>query len=389
MRGEERRLQMDVRAVFRSWLLVIGAMSKRLLAAGRALFLSARGWVLCALLVIAALVVYYVLSDRYTPFTTDAFVQAFVIQVTARVEGQVVRVDVQENQPVKKGDLLFEIDPRPFEHRVAVLEAKLVDAIHQVEQMRSELVASQADDERIVAGEAYARAVQEQETEIRKQQATTERKYLDAVQKYRMARADRERSRALTKKVEQALAARVGGEHSLVAEIKAELADARLHLSWTRVLAPADGYVTNVQLREGSYVRAGAPVLTCIENEQWWVVANYRENSLEFLRPGQRVGLSFNTYPGRIFPGVVKTVSPGVYQGQAAPSGNLPAVAEPQDWIKLAQRFPVWVIPELPEAYPLRIGVTASVAVYTREKYWLNGVTKAWHKAVAAFDYLH
>ena len=169
MRGEERRLQMDVRRVFRSWLLVIGTMSKRLLAAGRALFLSARGWVLCALLVIAALVVYYVLSDRYTPFTTDAFVQAFVIQVTARVEGQVVRVDVQENQPVKKGDLLFEIDPRPFEHRVAVLEAKLVDAIHQVEQMRSELAASKADDERIVAGEAYARAVQEQETEIRKQ----------------------------------------------------------------------------------------------------------------------------------------------------------------------------------------------------------------------------
>jgi multidrug resistance efflux pump len=389
MRVEERRLQMDVRAVFRSCVLAIGTMSKRLLAAGRALFLSARGWVLCALLVIAALVVYYVLSDRYTPFTTDAFVQAFVIQVTARVEGQVVRVDVQENQPVKKGDLLFEIDPRPFEHRVAVLEARLVDAIHQVEQMRSELAASKADDERIIAGEAYARVVQEQETEIRKQEATTERKYLDAVQKYRMARADRERSRALTQKAEQALAARVGGEHSLVAGIRAELEDARLNLSWTRVLAPADGYVTNVQLREGSYVRAGAPVLTCIENGQWWVVANYRENSLEHLRPGQRVGLSFNTYPGRIFPGVVKTVSPGVYQGQAAPSGNLPAVAESQDWIKLAQRFPVWVIPELPEGYPLRIGVTASVAVYTREKYWLNGVTKAWHKVVAAFDYLH
>ena len=135
MRGEERRLQMDVRGAFRSCLLVIGTMLKRLSAAGQALFLSARGWVLCALLVIAALVVYYVLSDRYTPFTTDAFVQAFVIQVTARVEGQVVRVDVQENQPVKKGDLLFEIDPRPFEHRVAVLEAKLVDASHQVEQM--------------------------------------------------------------------------------------------------------------------------------------------------------------------------------------------------------------------------------------------------------------
>jgi multidrug resistance efflux pump len=78
-----------------------------------------------------------------------------------------------------------------------------------------------------------------------------------------------------------------------------------------------------------------------------------------------------------------------VYQGQAAPSGNLPAVAEPQNWIRLAQRFPVWVTAQMPEGYPLRIGVTASVAVYTREKYWLNGVTEAWHKIVAAFDYLH
>jgi multidrug resistance efflux pump len=248
LRAEERRLEIDVRGAFRSSLLVIGTMSKWLLAAGRALFLSARGWVLCALLVIAALVTYYVLSDRYTPFTTDAFVQAFVIQVTARVEGQVVRVDVQENQPVKKGDLLFEIDPRPFEHRVAVLEARLVDAVRQVEQMGSELAASKADDERIVAGEAYARAVQEQETEIRRQQATTERKYLDAVQKYRMARADRERSRALTKKVEQALAARVGGEHSLVAGIKAELADARLN--------PSDEVTSHARRREAARRRA-------------------------------------------------------------------------------------------------------------------------------------
>jgi len=255
--------------------------------------------------------------------------------------------------------------------------------------MRSDLAASKADDARIVAEETYARVVHEQEAEILRQQATTERRYLDAVQKYRMARADRARSLAMTSKVEQALAARVGGEHALVAGIKAELADAILNLSWTTVRAPANGYVTNVQLREGSYVRAGAPVLTCIETDRWWVVANYRENSLEHLRPGQRVGLSFNTYPGRIFPGAVQTVGQGVYQGQASPSGNLPAVGDPQNWIRPAQRFPVWVIPEMPEGYPLRIGVTASVAVYTREKYWLNRVTKAWHELVSAFDYLH
>src|SRR5215467_12025710 len=110
---------------FRSFL---GRVGRILLAVvlfplrlGRRLLLSARAWVLFILLVIAALVAYYVLSDRYTPFTTDAYVQAYVIQVAPRVEGQVVHVYVRENQAVKKGDLLFEIDPRPFEYQVALL----------------------------------------------------------------------------------------------------------------------------------------------------------------------------------------------------------------------------------------------------------------------------
>jgi multidrug resistance efflux pump len=385
---EGKHVAMEVWHVVRRCWLFLWTMLKRLLAGGRRLLLSARVWVLCILLVIAALVAYYVMADRYTPFTTDAYVQAYVIQMAARVEGQVVRVHVLENQAIRMGDLLFEIDPRPFEHQVALLEAKLVQAIQQVAQLESELEATKADDARIVAEEAYARAVHEQETQIRRQEATTDRKYLDAVQKYRAAQAAHKRSLAMTRKGEQALAARIGDEHAIVAEVKAQLAEAKLNLSWTRIYAPANGYVTNVQLREGSYAHVGTPVLTCIDSEQWWVVANYRENSLEYLQPGQRVALSFNTYPGRIFPGVVKTVGWGVYQGQAAPSGNLPAITEPQNWIRLAQRFPVWVTPQMPAGYPLRIGATASVAVYTREDYWLNGLTEIWHKIVAAFDYL-
>jgi len=361
---------------------------RRPIAHFRGLFLSARAWVFGILLIIVLLVAYYVLSNRYTPFTTDAYVQAFVIQVAPRVEGQVVRVCVRENQSVKKGDLLFEIDPRPFEHRVALLEAKEVQAVHQVAQIESELTASEANNVRIAAEEAYARAVQDQETEIRKEGATTERKYLDAVQKYRVAQANHERSQAMTSKVREALTARIGGEHAIVVEIRAQLADARLNLSWARIYAPANGCVTNVQLREGSYVHVGTPVLTCIDTDRWWVVANYRENSLENMKPGQRVRLSFSIYPGRVFPGVVQTIGWGVYQGQAAPSGDLPAVSEPANWIRLAQRFPVWVTPQMPAGYLLRIGLTSTVVVYTRERYWLNGVTAVLAKLVAAFDYL-
>src|SRR6266481_9951499 len=186
---------------FLGWLgAILLAMLLSLVTVGRKLILSARAWVLFVLTVIAALVAYYVLSDRHTPFTTDAYVQAYVIQVAARVEGQVVRVYVQENQAVEKGELLFEIDPRPFEYRVALLEAKRVDVIQQVAQLGSELAASRADDTRLAAEEAYARAVYEQEKEIFKQKATTDRKYLDAMQKFDAAQAARERGLAQTHK---------------------------------------------------------------------------------------------------------------------------------------------------------------------------------------------
>jgi len=303
--------------------------------------------------------------------------------------GQVVHVAVRENQAVRKGELLFEIDPRTFRQRVALLKAKWVQATYQVAQMESELAAAKAEEERLAADEDYAKVVYDQEIVIFKGEATTVRRFKDAVQKYKAAQAARERGRAEIRRAEQALAARIGEEHALVAEAKAELEEARLNLEWTRIYAPANGYVTNVQLREGFYVHAGVPVLTFIDADQWWVVANYRENSLEHIRPGQRVGLTFNTYPGRIFPGVVQTVSWGVNQGQGAPSGNLPAISEPRNWIRLAQRFQVWITPELPEEYPLRVGATASVVVYTREKYWLNAVTKIWQDIVAYWDYLY
>ena len=354
-----------------------------LVAGGRRLLLSARVWVLFILLVIAALVAYYVLADRYTPFTTDAYVQAYVIQVAARVEGQVVRVHVLEDQALRKGDLLFEIDPRPFEHRVALLEAKLAQAIQQVAQLESELAASKADDARIAAEEAYARAVHEQETQIRRQDATTDRRYLDAVQKYRVLQADHERSRAMTRKVEQALAARIGGDHAIVAEIRAQLAEAKLNLSWTRVYAPCDGLITDLQLRVGAYTHTGRAVMTLIDTSRWLVVANFRENALVRLREGQPAGVAFRGLPGRVFGAQAVSVGWGVSQGQGVPSGQLPDVKAPASWVPPAQRFQVRLTLDDPRAVPLRVGMTGSVAVYTEPEGVLNDITHFWHQVIA------
>lgn len=344
---------------------------------------SARVWILFILLLIATLVAYYVLSDRYTPLTTEAYVQAYVIQVAPRVEGQVVQVRVRENQSVKEGDLLFEIDRRPFEHHVALLEAKRVAAVQQVAQLDAELSAAKAEDVRLVAEEAYARVVHDQEHAIYKQDATTDRKYVEAVQKYRAAQAALERSRAQVRKVEHALAARIGTEHALVAEVEAQLSSARLDLDWTRVYAPCDGLVTDLQLRVGAYIHAGRAAMTLIETSRWLVVANFRENALIRLREGQPAGVAFRGLPGRILGARVVSVGWGVSQGQGTPSGQLPDVKVPASWVPPAQRFQVRLALDDAGSVPLRVGMTGSVAVYTEPEGVLNEITHFWHQVIA------
>jgi multidrug resistance efflux pump len=356
---------------------------KLALLMARKLLLSVRTWVLFILLVIAALVTYYILSDLYTPFTTDAYIQAYVVQVAPRVDGQVVRICVEENQAVKKGQLLFEIDARPYDHQLELLAAKRVEAVQQVAQMQSALTAAKADDERLVAEEAYAKVVHDQEKEIYEKQATTDRSYVAAVQKHKAAQAALEQSRAQTRKAEQALAAMIGQEHALVAEVKAQIAQAQLNLEWTHIYAPANGYVTNVQLREGSYVHIGMPVITCVDGDQWWVVGNFRENVLARLHAGQRARVAFRTLPSRLFGARVVSVGWGVSQGQGVPSGQLPDVKVPDSWVPPAQRFQVRLILDDPASVPMRVGMTGSVAVYTQSEGVLNNITEFWHRVIA------
>lgn len=352
-------------------------------------FISARGVALLIVLFIVLIVTYFAVSNRHAPYTSDAYVQAFVIQVAARVDGQVTEVLVVENQSVAAGQALFRIDPRPYEHRVAVLEAKLVLAKSQVTQLDSEHSAIKAEGERLVAEDDYAEQVFQQESAIFMGEATTERRYLDAVQKRKAARAARVRNVAMVKKAEEALAARIGTEHALVAEAEALLRDAKLNLEWTTIISPVNGYVTNVMLQPGAFAITGKPVMTCIDSQQWWVVANLRENGLENVRPGQHVGLTFNTYPGRVFSGHVETIGWGVEEGQGIPSGALPDVRNQRAWLRPAQRFQLRIRPEVPPEVTLRVGSTATVTIYANPDHDISSLARAWQQVVAWFDYLY
>jgi multidrug resistance efflux pump len=354
----------------------------------RYLALSFRFWVLLILAVIALLVAYYAVADRYTPMTTDAYVQAYVIQVAPQVAGQVMHVHVREGERVKAGALLFELDARPFEHKIAFLEAKLVEVVQQVKQLDTDLAIAKAERERLKAEADYASSVHRQEQEIYKAASTTERRYLDAVQKHKASLAALEESVQKVRRAEEALNARIGHEHALIAQVKAQLAEARLNLSYTRVYASCTGIITDLQLRDGTYVHTGQAALTLIDTSQWVVVANLRENSLARLEHGQPALIAFQGVPGRLLPGRVAAIGWGVNQGQGVPSGLLPDVKRQTTWVPPSQRFQVRLVLEDPDSVPLRVGMTGSVSVYTQPEGKLNEITRFLHEVIAWLYYL-
>ncbi len=340
------------------------------------------------MVLIVLLVAYFVGADHYTPLTNDAYVQAHVVQIAPQVGGQVTRVHVAEGDRVRKGDLLFEIDPRPFQYQVNLLRAKHVEAQYEIKQLEAQLSAAQADKRQIAAETEYARSVYGQEEAIYKQKSTTERKYLDALQKLKASEAALERSASEVKNIEQKLAARIGDEHASVAQAKASLNDAELNLSYCQVYAPCDGVVTNLQLVVGAYAHTGQAVMTCIDTSTALVVANFRERSLENLRPGQPALISFQAMPGRLWLARVRNIGSGVAQGQGIPDGMLPLVANETFWIPPAQRFQVRFELDNPEDVPMRVGMTACVSVYTESTVVLGPLTRVLHHIVSWLYYL-
>jgi len=349
---------------------------------------SLRFWIFMLLLLLVVIIVYYALAEQYTPITTDAYVQAYVVQVAPQVEGQVVRVAVCEGDHVKAGDLLFELDPRQFQHKADLLEARRALADHEILGLEAELAAAKADQERYEADSKLADVIYRQEKQLIQSDSTTERRFKEAELRFFASQAAIRAAVAKVKRAEQSLAARVGDQYAQVAQAKAQLGEARLNLEYTRVYAPCDGLITDLQLREGAYVHTGQAALALIDTGHWQVVANLRENSLGHLQVGQPALISLRGLPGRLLGARVVAVGWGVGQGQGVPSGMLPDVKRSTSWIPPSQRFQVRLQFTDADALPLRVGMSGNVTVYTQEDHFLNGVTRTWHQFLSLLDYL-
>jgi len=353
---------------------------------------SAKFWVIAIVSIIIVLILYYVLLDRYTPYTSDAYIQAYVLQVAPQVDGQVVGVYVKNNDYVDEGDELFSLDPRPYQYQVEQLRAKLVQTRQYIDELKSDIRAAEQAVKAAQANYQYSTKRYNDLLPLAEKNYIAKLELDQASDQMNADKATLLQVQADYEKAKQALEYTIDGDYAIIKEVEADLASAEYNLTQTTYYAPSEGIITNLQLVKGSYINIGTAVMTFIDTENWWVVANFRENSVGQIRPGQRAEVSVALYPGTIFSAVVESADWGVSAGQGIPSGELPDVENPENWVQLSQRFPVRLrITNLdPEEYHLRIGGSVSVAVFTGDQNWLlNGLARFWLRIGSIVDFVY
>jgi multidrug resistance efflux pump len=274
---------------------------------------------------IVALTALILLLNVYAPSSSDVRVIKYVVQIVPQVRGQVTEVPVEGNQPVKKGDVLFKIDPTPFQIQVDTLSASLAATEGSVKQLNEQLRAAQGKTETDRAKLELERMRVTQNRDLVSNGAGDKFTLEQAESNVKQLQAALTADVAAEAQVRARLGATVGDDQAEVAQIKSQLANAKWELSQTVFTAPADGTVINLQLRPGQMATALGmlPVMTFVEDE-YQVLALYDQNELHQVKPGDEAEIALETYPGRIIKATVNSIVWAQGQGQIPMSSTLP-----------------------------------------------------------------
>ncbi|HEX4501721.1 MAG TPA: HlyD family secretion protein [Scandinavium sp.] len=300
------------------------------------------------------------------PYTAQAQKAVISIAITPQVTGIVSEVTNKQNALIKKGEVLFKIDPTRYQARVDRLAADLVTAIHNTEAMKGQLSEALANTQRASAErdklyKDYQRYLQGSKAKVNPFAASD---IDNARQNYLAQDAVVKSSVAQQTQVQSQLDSMVNGEQSQVASLRAQLTEARYNLDQTVVRAPSDGYATQVLIRPGTYAAAIPlrPVMVFIPEQKRQIVAQFRQNSLLRLEPGDVAEVVFNALPGQVFVGKLTTIIPIVPGGSYQAQGTLqsltvvPGTDAVQALIELDPNAQVEALPD---------GIFAQVAVYS------------------------
>ncbi|WP_095079076.1 HlyD family secretion protein [Pseudomonas sp. Irchel s3h17] len=350
-------------------------------------------WVL--LLIVLSLA-WYLLADRFTPYTQQARVGAFVIPVASEVSGRVIRVNVRNNQDVKAGDVLFEVDQQPYQ--IAVDRAR-----SDLDSTRRQIAASTAG---IASAQASLRAAQANELKTKQDNQRLEGLYRQdpgtiSVRLLEVSRANREQA------VSQVAAARAevqrareteGGsdeDNAMLRSATSALEKAQLDLANTQVRASSAGLITDLRTDVGQFAAAGNPVMTLIAIHDVWISADMTENNLGLVAPDTPVSIVLDALPGEVFEGRVRSIGYGVSVGQSTPPGSLPTVQNSRDWLRPAQRFPVIIefapgaLDQLRDLRGIRSGGQAEVMAFPSPGNPLNPIGRAFLRFMSWLSYVY
>jgi membrane fusion protein (multidrug efflux system) len=300
----------------------------------------------------------YFVRNHYYPNTNDAYVHAYTITVSPYVEGYIKSVHTEPNAFVKKGQLIYEIVPLPFQLDVDQQRHQLEAAIAQKAALEDQLLKARQALKDQQASQWIVDLNQQRYAYLQQQQVV-------ALEKEQELEAAKQEASAKVKSAAleiNRLQSQIREQEANIRAIRAAVGNAKVSLNYTRYYAPMDAYVSNnFSIRVGQYVKPGQAMFKLIDNTKWWVDANYLESQIHRIRNGMPATITLDMYPGVVFKGKVINIS----QGSGAYFSLLPPQNATGNWVKVPQRFPVRIRLEQNDRHPLRAGATAHAAVDT------------------------
>ena len=315
---------------------------------------------ICILIVVIAGAIGYYEYAKYYPSTDDSYIKAYIVNIAPQVYGRVDGVYVETNEWIKKGTLLFSIDPRPFELIVEQNEASLSWSKKEVQLAEQEIKVSQSLLRQAQAKFIFAEQTYKRMTKLNKDKIITDQNEDKVVQELKVT-ADKLKSALLGLHENEQ---RLKISEASVLEAKAQLNQAKLNVTYTKIYAPANGYVSDCYLAVGEYVNTGQQVFAFIDTDLWWIQANFKETDLARIKQGQTAEVTIDMYD-RTIKGTVMSVS----FGSGVTYSLLPPENATGNWVKVVQRFPVRIlVKDSDKNYPLRVGSSVNVKIDTTTK---------------------
>ena len=356
---------------------------------------SVKKGTLTIVLVILLSLTWYLLADRFTPYTRQARVQGFVVGVAPKVAGVVTEVWVKNNQEVVADEPLFRIDPSQYEIALKRAQSDLENAGRQVE----------AGSAGVDSARANLRAALANELKSEKDARRLERLYREdpgtiSVRRLEVSRASLKQAKAKAAaaeaEIQRAIEQKGGDEednNAILKSAESAVAKAELDLANTVVKSPSRGLITDLRADVGQYAGTGSPVMTLVAIHDVWINAEFTENNLGHLQAGSPVEILFDALPGQVFPGEVRSIGLGVSGGQAPAPGTLPTIQNNRDWLRQSQRFPV-IIGFDPTQHEqlhnqLRVGGQAAIIAYSEVHGLLDLLGKGYIRLISWLSYAY